>query len=223
MKLMHVAVYSLFISLVAVFCGFGWVATSYSNFVELPRSHDVLKIDQIKDIPYKHFESSNDVSTDMYPCELAVPDDVNDSGIESNSSDSDIEYSTEAVIEEEMYIEPTTYMNSYDDSNSDQPFDWSSYSSYHPTSGLTPQGGINFYDNGSGERLETAYSSNVLYHYRTGEWTVDSEGFYHDSDGRYVVAASDLEQGTIFETSKGEAIVLDSGCNPGVTDFYVNW
>ena len=72
-------------------------------------------------------------------------------------------------------------------------------------------------------RRETAYSSNVLYHYRTSEWTADEQGFYHDSEGRYVVAASDMEQGTVFQGSMGECIVLDSGCDAGVTDYYTNW
>ena len=72
-------------------------------------------------------------------------------------------------------------------------------------------------------RTETYYSSNVAYHYRTPEWTVDDEGYYRDDQGRYVVAASDVEQGSEIETSKGTGIVLDSGCSEGVTDFYVNF
>ena len=91
--------------------------------------------------------------------------------------------------------------------------------SAYPTDGLTPQSGVNAYDG----RVETYYSSSVLWHYRTNEWTADSEGFYRDADGRYVVAASDMPQGTVFEGSKGECIVLDSGCADGVTDYYVNW
>ena len=94
-------------------------------------------------------------------------------------------------------------------------FDASAY----PTDGLTPQSGVNAYNG----RVETYYSSSVLWHYRTNEWTADSEGFYRDADGRYVVAASDMPQGTVFEGSKGECIVLDSGCADGVTDYYVNW
>lgn len=88
-----------------------------------------------------------------------------------------------------------------------------------PTDGLTMQGGVNEHDG----RTETWYSSNVLYHYRTSEWTLDSEGFYRDADGYYVVAASDMEQGTVFEGSKGECKVYDCGCADGVTDYYVNW
>lgn len=89
----------------------------------------------------------------------------------------------------------------------------------YPNTGLTRSGGVNYYDG----RKETYYSSNVLYHYRTGEWTVDDEGFYRTDDGYYVVAASDMKQGTTFEGSKGTCIVLDSGCAAGTTDYYVAW
>lgn len=101
------------------------------------------------------------------------------------------------------YYEPAYYVPAYD----------------MPTDGLTMQGGVNEHDG----RTETWYSSNVLYHYRTSEWTLDSEGFYRDADGYYVVAASDMEQGTVFEGSKGECKVYDCGCADGVTDYYVNW
>ena len=99
-------------------------------------------------------------------------------------------------------------------------YSWSGESGYSvPLDGLTPQSGVNYYDG----RTETYYSSNVLYHYRTNEWTVDDEGFYRTDEGYYVVAASDMEQGTTFEGSKGTCIVLDSGCSEGVTDYYVQW
>lgn len=74
-----------------------------------------------------------------------------------------------------------------------------------------------------GGRVETWYSSQVLYHYMTPEWTLDGEGFYRDSEGRYVVAASDVPYGSVIETSRGQAVVLDCGCPDGYTDFYVNW
>lgn len=84
--------------------------------------------------------------------------------------------------------------------------------------GLTQASGVNFYNG----RRETYYSSNVLYHYRTAEWTLDEEGFYREGE-YYVVAASDMAQGTTFECSKGTCIVLDSGCAAGTTDYYVAW
>lgn len=88
-----------------------------------------------------------------------------------------------------------------------------------PTDGLNAFSGVNYHDG----RTETFYSSNVLYHYRTGEWWLDDEGFYRDADGYYVVAASDMEQGETFTGSKGECKVYDCGCADGVTDYYVNW
>ena len=74
-----------------------------------------------------------------------------------------------------------------------------------------------------GGRTETYYSSDVLRHYRTDEWTVDEQGFYRTDEGYYVVAASDYEQGAIIQTSMGLAQVLDSGCDDGITDFYTAW
>lgn len=90
---------------------------------------------------------------------------------------------------------------------------------YYPSEGLNAYTGVNEYDG----RTETYYSSNVLYHYRTSEWWLDEEGFYRTDEGFYVVAASDMEQGTTFEGSKGTCIVLDTGCDAGITDYYVNW
>ena len=112
----------------------------------------------------------------------------------------------QAWEEQQYYYEPVYYAPTYD-------------ASAYPTDGLTPQSGVNAYDG----RVETYYSSNVLYHYNTASWTVDDEGFYRTDEGYYVVAASDMPQGTVFEGSKGECIVLDSGCAEGVTDYYVNW
>lgn len=86
-------------------------------------------------------------------------------------------------------------------------------------SGLTQSSGVNYYNG----RKETYYSSQVLYHYGTPEWTVDSEGFYRTSEGYYVVAASDMAQGTVFQGSKGLCQVLDTGCGENITDYYVSW
>ena len=87
------------------------------------------------------------------------------------------------------------------------------------SSGLTQSGGVYNY----GGRRETYYSSRVLYHYRTPEWTADAEGFYRDANGYYVVAASDLPQGTVFQGSKGMCKVYDSGAPSNTTDYYVNF
>ena len=70
----------------------------------------------------------------------------------------------------------------------------------------------------------TWYSSNVLYHYRTDEWTAGSDGIYRDSEGYVVVASSDLPQGTVVEdTPFGAAKVYDSGCASGTLDVYTNF
>lgn len=90
---------------------------------------------------------------------------------------------------------------------------------YVVSDGLNTFTGVNYHDG----RTETYYSSNVLYHYRTPEWTLDDEGFWRTEEGYYVVAASDMEQGTVFQGSKGECIVLDCGCADGITDYYTNW
>jgi len=105
------------------------------------------------------------------------------------------------------YYEPTYYAPTYSGVSGDP-------------DGLNSFVGI--IDGVNGTR-ETAYSSSVLYHYRTSEWTPDEFGFYRTDDGYYVVASSDYEQGTIIETSRGEAMVLDSGCDSGIVDFYVDW
>lgn len=131
--------------------------------------------------------------------------------------------STETQIEESEPVQEYSYNeenNNWYDYNNVSYTDNTSYNDYSiPTSGLTQQSGVNYHDG----RTETYYSSNVLYHYRTSEWTVDNEGFYRDNSGNYVVAASDMPQGTTFETSKGTAMVYDSGCAEGITDFYTAW
>lgn len=86
-------------------------------------------------------------------------------------------------------------------------------------SGLTRSGGVNYYN---GWR-ETWYSSQVLYHYRTGEWTVGADGVYRDSDGYVIVSSSSEPMGTITDTSFGVGKVYDTGCAPGTHDIYTNW
>lgn len=104
----------------------------------------------------------------------------------------------------------------------DEPTPKQAFSAIWATSGstgtLTKQMGVNYF----GGRRETYYSSNVLYHYLTPTWTLDSEGFYRDGS-YYVVAASDMPKGTTFACSKGMCKVLDTGCPAGTTDYYVAW
>ena len=70
----------------------------------------------------------------------------------------------------------------------------------------------------------TWYSSNVLYHYRTPEWTAGTDGIYRDAEGYVVVASSDHPQGTVIESTPfGAAKVYDSGCASGTLDVYTNF
>lgn len=71
----------------------------------------------------------------------------------------------------------------------------------------------------------TYYSSNVLYHYRTPEWTLGSDGIYRDSAGRVVVASDAYPEGTVVQSELfGECIVLDCGVGRTDTlDVYVGW
>ena len=114
---------------------------------------------------------------------------------------------------EATLVQPVDYRgDGYGSSNT-------SAASYVNGSGLTRSAGVNNYNG----RREPYYSSKVLYHDRTGEWTQDSEGFWRDSDGYYVVAAGDKAQGSTFTGSKGECKVYDSGCAAGTTDYYTGW
>lgn len=75
-------------------------------------------------------------------------------------------------------------------------------------------------------RKETYYSSNVLHHYRTDEWTVDEDGFYRTDEGYYVVGVTlgDYELGDTFEGGRGTCYVADFGyADEPITDYYTNW
>lgn len=109
-------------------------------------------------------------------------------------------YEPKQYYEEQEYYEDTSYSE--------------------PDEGmLTMQGGVNYYNG----RTETYYSSNVLYHYRTNEWHTDENGVWRDADGYVIVAASDIEQGELIDTSHGMGKVYDSGCSEGIIDIYVSW
>ena len=109
---------------------------------------------------------------------------------------------------------------------------------YAPTYVDYGSGGAEYGENGPTRYMpgyydghkETYYSSNVLYHSRTPEWTVDDEGFYRTDEGYYVVGVGYDEftttrpEGTLIETGKGTAIVCDTGyTNEPIVDFYTNW
>ena len=74
--------------------------------------------------------------------------------------------------------------------------------------------------------LETYY--NASSHYLASTWTLDSEGFYHDANGRYVVGVEishkdEMPYGTVVQTGKGEGVVYDYGSGAEVHDFATNW
>lgn len=69
----------------------------------------------------------------------------------------------------------------------------------------------------------TYYSSRILYHFRTPEWTVGSDGIYRDKNGYIVVASSDYSQGAVVSTPFGAGKVYDSGCPSGTIDIYTNF
>lgn len=91
--------------------------------------------------------------------------------------------------------------------------------SYSGNSGSFKSQGV-IYQNGI---RYTYYSSNVLYHYRTPEWTAGSDGIYRDSAGYIVVASSDHSQGSVVSTPFGAGKVYDSGCASGTIDIYTNF
>lgn len=134
------------------------------------------------------------------------------------------EKNEEAASEETAVEEPEQQEDGYDEYYAEyyEPTNYApTYSGVHgDPDGLNSFVGVVDGPNGT---TETAYSSNVLYHYRTSEWQPDEYGFYRTSDGYYVVASNDYEEGTIIETSRGEAMVLDGGCDSGIVDFYTNW
>lgn len=91
--------------------------------------------------------------------------------------------------------------------------------SYSGNSGSFQSQGV-IYQNGY---RYTYYSSNVLYHYRTPEWTAGSDGIYRDSNGYIIVASSDHAQGSVVSTPFGVGKVYDSGCASGTIDIYTNF
>lgn len=79
--------------------------------------------------------------------------------------------------------------------------------------------------------LETYYDASA--HFMAGEWTLDSDGYYHDSEGRYVIGVDvndvnpetgeGYQYGDVVQTGRGEAVVYDFGQGAHVHDFATNW
>lgn len=120
------------------------------------------------------------------------------------SEEPSAEHTTEDVIYEEHIAEETSAPNNYTTR------DLSTFK----------RDGVWYDDN----YRYTYYSSNVLHHYMTDQWTPDEYGIYRDSEGYAVVASSDLEYGTVvYDTPFGNCKVYDSGCASGTLDVYVNF
>lgn len=66
---------------------------------------------------------------------------------------------------------------------------------------------------------ETFYGNSAVY---DDQLWVDDEGFWRTDDGHYVVASVDYAEGTEIDMSKGKAIVMDGGCEPGTVDVHVS-
>lgn len=144
-----------------------------------------------------------EMSISLNPCqEEPIVEDV----VEVEADDSDV-YSKPMVEKESIVEEPPKV-------------DTIGYSgSYFKRMGIIEENGWKY----------TWYSSNVLRHYRTGEWYPDEQGIYHDSDGYVVVAVvSDrngnaISFGEVVPTPFGLGKKYDSGCDGGTIDIYVSW
>lgn len=101
----------------------------------------------------------------------------------------------------------------YSEPVSSEPTSSGGYSGNFESQGVVYNGGTRY----------TWYSSNDLYHYRTGEWSAGSDGFYRDKNGYLIVASSDYSQGATVNTPWGPGKVYDSGCASGTIDMYTNY
>lgn len=193
---------------VALLCAFALASCAKAS-AEQPRASSESEPLEVSDVAVE--SSATAVAVDNPAQDVDEPTDTQEQPDEQAeiSQYSDSEPVWDVVCYEEQY-EPVYY--EYEDYSALE-------TTYTPTDGLTREGGVNYHDG----RTETYYSSNVAYHQNTQEWTLDDEGFYRTDEGYYVVAASDIEQGTVFEGSKGECVVLDCGCHDGITDYYVGW
>jgi len=152
----------------------------------------------------------DDYASDYYPANYYAEDEYEADyytfdGYEADSYDED-------AYTDEYYADSDYEADEYAEEAYDEDADWESDE-------LDMLEGVYEF----GDRLETWYSSQVAYHYLTPEWWVDDEGFYRTDEGYYVIAASDYELGSVIDGSKGQCIVADSGCEDGVSDYYVAW
>ena len=139
-----------------------------------------------------------------------------DAAVEEWRAEKEAEEQAAWEAEQAYYYEPTYYAPSYDSG-----IYYADYSDAYNTDGPshTMPGWYDGY-------LETYY--NASSHYLASTWTLDSEGFYHDENGRYVVGveishADEMPYGTVVQTGKGEGVVYDYGSGAEVHDFATNW
>lgn len=176
--------------------------------VKVERETEMKKISQEKQVYINKEETPLAIDDEFEVANENQEDQDDEEIIEEVVEEPIIEEPAEEVIEvavaepQEVYVEPVVEEVYYSNG-----------------SGLNPTSGVNYHN---GWR-ETYYSSNVLYHYRTPEWTVDSNGVYRDAEGYVIVASSSDAQGAVVDTSFGLGKVYDTGCAAGTHDIYTNW
>ena len=195
------------------------------SFNRIEFSQDIKDIPmETSDINYVSDFSMDEVLNKAKTITNHIPiqsDSNEDTVVDNNKNDNEFleESAIEYYDEEEDVPKVEEYPLQDEPQVTDQSVEYEYDENYNNQNELTQNSGINTHN----DRTETYYSSNSLYHQDTDEWEVDDEGFYRTDEGYYVVAASDMPQGTTFEGSKGTCIVLDSGCAEGITDYYVAW
>lgn len=157
---------------------------------------------------------------------FAEVSDSREEAVPAKAPESDVRPAEEEEAEEvedvsenwdsEPYVEPETPYVAYEQVEYAEP-DYSAYNEDGPTRNMP-----GYYDG----HVETYY--NASSHFMAGEWTLDDEGYYRDSDGRYVIGVGiddmdSMPYGTVVQTGKGEAVVFDYGTATGVHDFATNW
>lgn len=145
------------------------------------------------------------------PLTPQIPDDV---PYEIKDEEEPEPIFAEGVVEETLYEPEPSYSDGTGDGYAAE------YDEMYNTDGPTRQ--MPGWHDGN---LETYYNADR--HFMADEWTVDDEGFYRDSNGRYVIGVdenSGYSYGDVVETGKGEGVVYDYGYGiNNVHDFATTW
>ncbi len=206
---------SLCLSIFSVIVCLTYPPNSYSGFIEI--SDQAFADDQINDIQQTEEESSNSGKEDKKEAKektttketKQVKEDTTEKSTENTTKSTKKVDSTEDSEDKKSSKNEEKEEKSEVSTNEDVEF----------ANNFKVQGVIN-----DGTYRYTYYSSKVLYHYRTSEWTAGADGIYRDSDGYVVVASSDNPEGTVITgTPFGDVKVYDCGCPSGTLDVYVNW